>query len=143
MIQNFKSYVDERGSLTAIDYKELPFSPIERVFFVNNVPFGSIRGGHAHRKTSQFLLCISGQVFVYLNDGFKTWIISLKKNQGVFIPPLIWDTQFFCSNTHVVVFANTKYDRSDYITDFKELLSIRKNRSNTIKKIKIYINEKS
>ncbi len=128
MINQFKSYDDVRGSLMPLYLDELPFS-VKRIFVVDGVPGGCIRGGHAHIKTKQFFLCTSGQIIVYLNNGTRTWIISLKKNQGVEIPPLTWDTQYFCKGASAIVFANTKYDRSDYICEWGEFLKAIKRRT--------------
>lgn len=114
MIKEFKLFTDKRGVLLPIEFKELPFVP-KRIFKVNQVPPGTIRGGHAHITTRQFFLCTSGQIIVYLNNGTRTWIVSLRKGQGIEIPPLTWDTQYFCKGSSAIVFASTEYDRKDYI----------------------------
>jgi hypothetical protein len=38
----------ERGDLMAFDTIDVPFY-VKRVFVINNVPVGSIRGQHAHK----------------------------------------------------------------------------------------------
>ena len=58
-IQKIKSFTDERGNLLPIEFSQLDFDP-KRIFVVNDVPVGDVRGNHAHYKTKQYLICTKG-----------------------------------------------------------------------------------
>lgn len=60
---------DPRGNLTFIEgNNHVPF-PIERVYYLYDVPGGAERGGHAHKELRQLLIAISGSFDVVLDDG--------------------------------------------------------------------------
>jgi dTDP-4-dehydrorhamnose 3,5-epimerase-like enzyme len=67
-MDNFISYTDDRGTLVPIELSEIPFE-VKRLFFVNNVPENVIRGNHAHFKTKQILICLTGKIEIILDDG--------------------------------------------------------------------------
>ena len=57
-VHMFPSFVDKRGALTVGEFNNhLPFKP-ERFFFTNQVPQGSVRGNHAHKRCQQFLISV-------------------------------------------------------------------------------------
>ena len=46
---------DARGNLSVIDDQScLPFE-LKRIFYIYDIPAGTVRGGHAHYKLSQFI----------------------------------------------------------------------------------------
>lgn len=60
---------DLRGNLTFIENgRHLPFD-IARVYYLYDVPGGSVRAGHAHKQLQQMLIAISGSFDVLLDDG--------------------------------------------------------------------------
>ena len=106
---------DERGVLTIMDSGVgFPFIP-QRVFYVHQ-PKG-IRGAHAHRKTSQFLVVLSGSLQVSLDDGRHAARTEVSvPNLGILIPPMIWSEQFsFSIDCIYAVLACSPYDEHDYI----------------------------
>jgi dTDP-4-dehydrorhamnose 3,5-epimerase-like enzyme len=124
----FKPFLDDRGSLTPIEFNTLPFMPM-RAFIVSNVPKNTIRGNHSHYVTKQYLICLDGEIEVILNDGFIETKILLKENEGMLIPELIWDAQkFLTDNSKLIVFCSTNYNHDDYIFDFNDFLKIKKNK---------------
>lgn len=61
-------YLDERGRLQVLEAgRSLPFTPI-RVFWIDRVPDGAVRGGHAHARCTQALFCVAGSLTVWLGD---------------------------------------------------------------------------
>jgi|TARA_Y100000034_G_scaffold134896_1_gene204712 dTDP-4-dehydrorhamnose 3,5-epimerase-like enzyme len=119
-----KSFDDKDGWLLPVEFSILNFIP-KRVFVVNNVPAGKIRGNHSHYKTRQYLICTNGSVKVFLDDGKKTEEILLTKNESILIPELIWDSQQFLSeDSEILVICSTEYDIKDYILDYKEFKNI-------------------
>mgnify|MGYP003631650378 CR=1 FL=1 len=120
---NLKSF-DEGGWLLPIEFNILDFIP-KRVFIVNDVPPGEIRGNHSHYKTIQYLICTNGRVDVFLDNGKNVEKISLSKNESVLIPEMVWDTQqFLTDNAEIVVLCSTEYDIQDYILDYKKFKNL-------------------
>lgn len=124
LVKKLARFIDERGELVPVEFSTLPFIP-QRAFYVQNVPCGIIRGGHAHHQTQQYLICVRGQIVVTLFDGVNTQKITLGEGDCVFVDKLVWDEQeFFTSNSVLLVLANTPYDKEDYITDKDKFLDI-------------------
>ncbi|MFZ2025173.1 MAG: WxcM-like domain-containing protein [Microgenomates group bacterium] len=117
---------DLRGNLSYVEYqKYIPFL-IKRVFFVYHVPGQDVRGEHAHKKCQQYLVCIKGSVHVIVDDGIHREEIELKEmTMGVYIPPMIWGTQYKYSDDAILaVFASDIYNASDYIRDYQHFLTL-------------------
>ena len=52
---------DRRGNLSIVEQlNHVPFK-IERAFWIYDVPGDSCRGGHAFRKTEEFIVALSGK----------------------------------------------------------------------------------
>jgi dTDP-4-dehydrorhamnose 3,5-epimerase-like enzyme len=115
--------IDPRGNLSVIEGNTLPF-PINRVYFLYDVPSGAERGGHAHVDQKEFLIATSGSFDVILNDGFSIEKVTLNKpNQGLLIPEGMWrELQNFCSGAVCLVIASDVYDEVDYIRDYSDFL---------------------
>lgn len=109
-IQNFK---DNSGSLSVIE-NQINF-PIRRVYYINDIT--GIRGGHKHKKTTQFFICLHGsvQLICEKNEKKKKYILSNPK-YGVLIKPSDWHTfKPLEKNSIVLVLASHKYSKNDYI----------------------------
>jgi dTDP-4-dehydrorhamnose 3,5-epimerase-like enzyme len=129
-INKFDIFDDNRGCLLPIEFNNLPFTP-KRIFTVYDVPKNSVRGEHAHFKTIQILICISGKIEVVLHDGDSETKTIINKGDSILVNNLIWDSQKFISkNSILLVICSTEYDKNDYIYDFNEFLKIK----NEIKK---------
>ncbi len=110
---------DPRGNLCFAESGiHVPFQ-IERVYYLYDVPGGSIRAGHAHKALQQLLLPLSGSFDVRLNDGLREEVVSLNRpNRGLYIGPRMWrEIENFSSGSVCMVLASTPYDESDYIRD--------------------------
>jgi UDP-2-acetamido-3-amino-2,3-dideoxy-glucuronate N-acetyltransferase len=114
---------DLRGSLMAAEFTGLPFAP-RRLFTVYDVPSESVRGAHAHRQCSQFLVCLAGAVSCLVDDGSAREEIHLENSKiGLHIPPMIWGTQWrYTRDAVLLVLASHPYDAADYIRDYEEYL---------------------
>jgi dTDP-4-dehydrorhamnose 3,5-epimerase-like enzyme len=89
---------------------------------------GDIRGDHAHKKCTQLLVCVSGQIRVICDTGLaKTEYILKDMENGLLIPPCIWATQEYATDDAVLmVLCDRGYEAEDYIRDpgeFKEFLA--------------------
>ena len=112
---------DSRGNLSVIDDDScLPF-PLKRIFYIYDIPAGTVRGGHAHYNLSQFIWSVSGSVSVSTVDanGFeRNWLLQLPW-QGLLIPPMTWAYETSVSAGCVyIVAASDYYDADDYILQF-------------------------
>jgi UDP-2-acetamido-3-amino-2,3-dideoxy-glucuronate N-acetyltransferase len=116
---------DSRGRLSFAQYDDqLPFIP-QRFFVVYDVPAGQVRGGHAHRTTHQFLVCVKGSVLIVVDDGRKSQEILLNSAAaGLYIPPKIWATQQnYSADALLLVLSSDAYDPEEYIRDYDEFKS--------------------
>jgi hypothetical protein len=122
---------DTRGSLTVGEVPtEVPFSPA-RYFAVYGVPSIELRGEHAHKKCQQFLICLHGACRVLLDDGERRCEITLDRpDMGVYMPAMIWGTQYKYSTDAVLfVFASRPYEADDYLRTYDEFLAERSHTS--------------
>lgn len=125
---SLKTIHSARGSLTVCQWNEqLPFVP-RRIFFQHAVPNEHVRGAHAHKECVQVLVCICGQVNVLLDDGFISEEFTLRDSKcGLLIPPGVWASQSrFSQNAVVAVFASHDYEAEDYIREYSEYLTHRR-----------------
>lgn len=125
-LEEFESYTDSRGKLNVaqLDHLSQEFS-IKRVFWITDVPEGTIRGEHANRECTELLVAVSGKVSLWLTDGSKEWNITLSDpNQGLYIPPMVWCKLYdFSSDATIVCMADKEYDPEQYINDYQQFLS--------------------
>jgi UDP-2-acetamido-3-amino-2,3-dideoxy-glucuronate N-acetyltransferase len=122
-------FVDFRGSLSFAEYPgRLPFLP-RRYFLTYEVPNREVRGEHAHRRCHQFLVCVSGNCSVIVDDGqHRAETVLDRPNLGIHIPPMVWAVEYKHSPQSVLmVLASDVYDPADYIRDYdlflRELLN--------------------
>lgn len=126
-VKKIKSFDSELGSLIPIDLLNVANFKVERVFFVKDVPVGTIRGNHAHHSTKQILFCLEGQIEVILFDGENNESTIINKNEYVYVNNLIWDSQKFLNKDAILfVLASTIYNINDYIFDLEKFIKIKK-----------------
>ncbi|MFH7012570.1 sugar 3,4-ketoisomerase [Flavobacterium sp. FlaQc-52] len=111
---------DRRGNLSVIEGTTIPFVS-KRVYYLYDVPSGSKRGGHAHKKQQEFLIALSGSFDVVLKDGKTTKIMLLNKpNFGLLIVDGIWrELRNFSSGAVCLVLASDGFEEEDYIREYK------------------------
>lgn len=113
---------DMRGALSVGEFeRSVPFQP-KRYFLVFDVPSREIRGEHAHRRCEQFLICVRGSCKAVVYDGEQRAEYLLDRpNLGIYLPPMVWGTQYdYSSDAVLLVFASDYYDADDYIRDYSE-----------------------
>jgi hypothetical protein len=115
---------DARGNLSVIESnKQIPFD-IQRVYYLYDVPGGSERGGHAHKKLHQLIVAIGGSFDVNIDDGHnkKTYHLN-RSHKGLYICPMIWRViNNFSSGSLCLVMASEIYDEADYIRNYTEFV---------------------
>lgn len=120
---------DARGALSVGEMPtEVPFAPA-RYFTVFDVPSIELRGEHAHKKCQQFLLCLHGSCRVLLDNGEQRCEVTLDRpDMGVFMPEMIWGTQYrYSPDAVLLVFASRSYEPDDYLRTYDDFLAELKN----------------
>jgi dTDP-4-dehydrorhamnose 3,5-epimerase-like enzyme len=116
---------DRRGNLTFVEGgNHIPFD-IKRVYYLYDVPGGSDRGEHAHKRLHQFFVCMSGSFDLLLKDGARERRFHLNRSYyGIYVCPMIWRyLDNFSSGAVCMVLASAPYDEADYIRDYDEYLA--------------------
>ncbi len=124
-LERFSEFSDLRGRLTAgeLPSEGIPFTP-QRWFLVYDVPSREVRGEHAHRVCHQFLICVSGQVTVAVDDGkHRAEVLLDAPTAGIYVPPRVWASQYrYDANAVLLVLASHPYDPDDYIREYESFL---------------------
>jgi hypothetical protein len=96
-----------------------PFN-VSRVYYLYDIPGGSERGGHAHKKLYQLIIAASGSFDVILDDSRNKKIVQLNRPYfGLLVVPGIWrEVINFSSGAICLVLASAKYEHEDYIRDY-------------------------
>ena len=119
---------DARGNLSFIEGNlHIPF-PIQRVYWVYDVPGGAARDGHAYRTLEEFIIAASGSFDVAIDDGRHEQVVQLNRSYvGIYIPPGVWRTlENFSSNSVALILASQTYSEGDYVRDYPEFMRSRK-----------------
>ena len=107
------TFVDPRGELSVLE-KIVKF-PIRRVYFIHRAE-GS-RGGHRHKKNTQFLVAVCGKVVIHVDDGHekKDYLLD-NPRKGLILETEDWHTMnHFSKDCVLLVLASEPYDVNDYI----------------------------
>lgn len=115
---------DHRGNLTFIEGRsQVPFD-IARAYYLYDVPGGSERAGHAHKKLQQLLIAISGSFDIHLDDGTNQQIIHLNRGYfGLLLNSMVWRViSNFSSGAVCLALASLPYDESDYFRKYEDFL---------------------
>lgn len=112
---DLKTFSDNRGNLTVIEDKELPFK-IKRVFYIYGVD-DSIRGGHRHKTTVQALVALQGSCEVFNNDSEKKERFILDHPaKCLILEARDWHNMYnFSKDCILQVFASEYFTADDYI----------------------------
>lgn len=109
------------GFISVADAEEnVPFT-IKRVFWTYFTPESITRGRHAHYKTEQVLVAVTGKIIVTVENAFgeKEKFVLEEPNKGVYLPPNVWHVMEYSHNAVQMVFASTEYNEKDYIRDYE------------------------
>ena len=126
----FNKFKKKSGTLIPISLsKDIPFKT-KRVFMIyGNKNF--VRGNHAHKKCSQFLMPIFGKIKIDYFDKVRknSVLLNSNKKKGILLKPLTWcKLTFLSKNSIILVFCDREYEYKDYIekiSDFKKILKIK------------------
>lgn len=122
-------FLDERGNLSFVEQlNHIPFK-VERTYWIYDVPGGECRGGHAYRRNEEFIISLSGSFDVVLSDGTLKQTYTLNRSYyGLYVPKGLWrEMDNFSTNSLALILSSTNYDVDDYIRDYDEYLTLKKN----------------
>ena len=105
--------------------RHVPFE-IKRVYYIYDVPAGTKRGMHAHRKLRQFLWCPYGAIKIILDNGKEKKEHILDSPQKcLLVGEGIWHNMYWLKDNSVLcVAASDYYNENDYIRDYDEFLRL-------------------
>lgn len=113
-------HTDTRGALCFVESMKahIPF-PIQRVFWIYDVPACAERGSHAHRTCSEVIIPMHGSFTVEITDGRTVSRLRLTTpTQGLLIPPMVWcRLEDFAPSTVCLCLASGAYEPEGYIHD--------------------------
>ena len=115
---------DGMGSLSFLEAgADTPFA-INRIYYIYDVPVGTQRGGHAHKRLRQLLFCPNGCIEILLTDGRDRASVMLDRpNKALLIGPGLWRDMVWRSDRAVLcVAASEHYDEKDYIRSYEAFL---------------------
>lgn len=112
-----KRVEDDRGLLTAIDFRPYNFHPV-RAFLVTAPP-GTTRGGHGHRRGRQLLMHVSGEIEIEVQYANRSERLELNgTNRAIMIEAPVWSRQVYSGdNPAMIVFCDTPYDTENYLLE--------------------------
>lgn len=121
---SLKSIADHRGSLAVIEGGQDIDFEIRRTYHLYDVPSGSERAGHAHKRLHQLYLAPSGSFDVHLEDGVVSETITMNRpNIALRIRPGVWRTiDNFSSGSVCFVLASDHFAESDYVRTHEEFV---------------------
>lgn len=102
-------------------HRTVPFE-IRRVYYVYGTHSGVRRGFHAHHRTQQFAICVSGSCSFLMDDGHGTATVTLDRpTVGLLVPAMVWHEMYdFSPDCVLVMVASEPYDEADYIRSRSE-----------------------
>lgn len=101
----------------------VPFT-VKRTLVLQGMKESDKRGGHAHYKTNQILVCVSGECKVDLDDGKEKATVTLHSaGEGLLLPPHFWHVMHsFALGTILLVLTDREYDEKDYIRNYADFI---------------------
>ncbi len=116
---------DVRGNLSVVEAGvHVPFD-IKRVYYLYDVPGGTRRGGHAHKRLRQAIFAASGSFDVHLSDGQRDQTFTLNRSYvALYVNRMVWrEIDNFSSGAVCMVLASEHYEEDDYYRDRNEFLA--------------------
>lgn len=121
----FPMFEDSNGTLGVYESGEyVPFA-IKRVFTVS-AQAHAVRGEHAHKRCTQLLICVEGEIRVECDDGSQVTQYLLKEmSAGLLVPPGVWAREEYLADKSVLmVLCDRGYEEADYIRDYTQFKSV-------------------
>ncbi len=120
--------INAKGNLSLVEeFNHVPFK-VEAVYWIYDVPGGEGLKGYSVKESSEFIIALSGNIEVILNDGYKEKRCLLNRAYiGLYIPAMIWRRiKNFSTNSVAFILSSSNYVEGDYIKNFENFLSLKK-----------------
>lgn len=117
---NLPEHRDNRGCLSIAEWGSgIPF-PIERVFWIYDVPEGEERGAHSHNECAEVVVPVCGSFDMTLDDGAVQATVHLDSpHTGILVPAGVWcRLSGFAPGTVCVVLASHPFNAAGYVHDY-------------------------
>lgn len=116
--------VDETGTLYVGELAQLRHGPFGRIVLITGVPPGGSRGGHAHKREDEYVICVSGGVDLRLESRGELATVQLRRpGRTLYLPAGYWrDLVHFAPGTVIAMLATEPFDEDDYIRDYDTFL---------------------
>jgi dTDP-4-amino-4,6-dideoxygalactose transaminase len=111
---------DPRGVLVPVELEAVVPFAVRRLYFIAKADPLLPRGFHAHRRTREAMVCISGscQLRLRTRDGAEIRIMLSDPGQLVVLEPELWrEMHHITEDAVLLVLASLPYDEDDYIRD--------------------------
>jgi dTDP-4-dehydrorhamnose 3,5-epimerase-like enzyme len=112
---NLSTFINPTGKISVIE-KKINFK-IKRVYFIYDIK--GDRGGHKHKKNTQFIICLKGSCDLLIKNKKKkiNKVFKLRKpNKGIKLFPDDWHKMININkNTILLVLASEYYNKNDYL----------------------------
>ena len=117
---------DSRGELVVAELqRDVPF-PISRLFYVRDVPAGTVRGRHGHFRCRQMMVCQKGRIGVGISDGSGERHFVLEPGHFLVLEPGLIGTETYLEDDSILlVLCDQPYDPEDYFYTLEALASFR------------------
>lgn len=118
------TFPEERGRVSVAEAaRHVPFD-IKRVYWITDVPSWGRRGGHAHRRVSEALIAVAGELTVRCDHGAATTDFRLQApDRALLVPPSVWrELSDFEPGAVCLVLASGHYAEDEYIRERRECL---------------------
>jgi len=116
---NLPDFPESNGTLIPVEVHQLLGWCAQRIFYVHAGP-SSVRGGHAHHSCRQAIIALAGSLLINgVGPGGDFEFELNAPNMLLEIPPMCWATEKFRTEGIMLVLAQTPYDESEYIRDYK------------------------
>ena len=114
-----KTFVDERGSLTAIEMKDYVEWEVKRIYYLTDVT--KPRGGHAVRYEKKMYVCQKGMVKARLHDGEKWNEFELHgPDEAILMSGMCFrDFYDFSKDAVLMAISSVNYVPEDYIYELE------------------------
>ncbi len=125
---SFSIYPEFNGTLIPFYKKShFPKSFFLKRFFILYGKSKYFRADHAHKKCWQIIIPLRGDIMIQLKSKnfSKVFHLNKKKRKAIIVPPYNWIKINFKNNEDsLLTLCNYKYDKREYISNFKDFQKI-------------------
>lgn len=126
-VLDLRTFRDARGCLVPIEFESVVPFTVKRLFWITDVKPGAIRGAHAHKRCSQFFICMAGRCDFEAFDDRSVRTLELRTNQALHVRPGIFLTERLQDSSSVLaVLCDRLYEADDYLLSREELVAFRR-----------------